>query len=121
MRLRSIASGHRALDVLAACCLAGAVATVTLSCAHAGGARTVTQRGREFLPASLEVAAGDSVRVVNDDAPLVHHVYVDAEGLSFDSGDQNPGDAATIRFDRPGHYTLLCAIHPKMLLAVTVD
>ena len=50
----------------------------------------------------------------------MHHAYVDDPEFSFDSGDQEPGAKADIVFTKPGTFDVLCGIHPKMKLVVTV-
>lgn len=80
----------------------------------------VSQRGREFTPNTLSVHQGDIVRIVNDDGDLSHHAYIDAPTFNFDSGDQEPGRDVLIVFDVPGTFNVLCGIHPKMRLTVTV-
>jgi plastocyanin len=80
----------------------------------------VSQRGREFTPPSLTVGKGDVVRIVNDDGDLSHHAYIAAPDFNFDSGDQDPGRDVVVRFDVPGTFNVLCGIHPKMRLVVTV-
>jgi plastocyanin len=80
----------------------------------------VSQRGREFNPSALTIHKGDVVRIVNDDGDLSHHAYVDADNFNFDSGDQEPGHDVLVVFDVPGVFNVLCGIHPKMRLVVTV-
>ncbi len=80
----------------------------------------VSQRGRAFLPGAMSIHRGDTVEVVNDDGDLMHHAYVDDPEFSFDSGDQAPGAKADIVFTKPGTFDVLCGIHPKMKLVVTV-
>jgi plastocyanin len=80
----------------------------------------VTQRGRAFQPASVEIKVGDRVRVINDDGDLLHHAYVDDANLKFDSGEQEPGTSLEIAFPTAGTFDVLCGIHPKMRLVVTV-
>jgi plastocyanin len=87
--------------------------------AVAADAFNVSQRNRRFSPDRLEVPRGSVIQVVNDDK-VTHHVYVDAPNLSFDSGEQPVGKTVELRFDKPGAYTVLCAIHPTMRLQVTV-
>jgi len=82
---------------------------------------SISQKGREFHPGSVSIKRGDTVRIVNDDGDLLHHVYIDAAKFSFDSGDQEPGSKTDITFPIAGDYDVLCAIHPKMKLAVHVQ
>lgn len=81
----------------------------------------VSQKGRAFLPMSMTVMRGDTVTIVNDDQDLLHHVYIDSEGFTFDSGDQEPGSRTPVTFTEKGAFQVLCGIHPKMKLAVRVN
>ena len=66
-------------------------------------------------------SAATSIQIVNDDADLLHHAYVDSDKFSFDSGDQKPGSVTPITFPVAGDFDVLCAIHPKMRLVVHVQ
>jgi plastocyanin len=80
----------------------------------------ISQAGRVFSPGEITINRGETVQFFNDDADLVHHVYLDSDLLKFDSGDQQPGSRTNIIFPVPGDFTALCAIHPKMKLVVHV-
>lgn len=84
------------------------------------GVHIVSQKGRQFSEKSLDIAKGDTVRIINDDGNLRHHAYVKSDQFSFDSGDQEPGTTAEILFSKSGEFYILCGIHPKMKLAVHV-
>jgi len=81
---------------------------------------TVSQMGRAFSIGILSISRGDLIRIVNDDADLQHHAYIDSKDFKFDSGDQEPGSSTDITFPVAGTFTVLCGIHPKMKLVVTV-
>jgi plastocyanin len=81
---------------------------------------TISQKGREFHPGTITIKRGDTIQIVNDDADLLHHAYIDSPKFSFDSGDQKPGSVTPIIFTVAGDFNVLCAIHPKMLLVVHV-
>ena len=85
--------------------------------AAAGGPTTVVQRGRAFAVAAVQVARGDSVRFVNDDA-FVHQVFVQSPGFNYESEEQEPGRTLDVRFTSAGTFTVRCHIHPKMALQV---
>jgi plastocyanin len=87
--------------------------------AFAADAFNVSQRNRRFSPDTLEVPRGAVVQIVNDDK-VTHHIFVDAPGFSFDSGEQPVGKTVELHFDKPGTYPVRCAIHPTMRLQVTV-
>ena len=105
-------------------CLASCGAALTLVlgawAASAADVCIVTQANRKFQPPQVEVARGGTVRFVNDDGQLTHHVYSTSPAFDFDSGEQEPGKIVEERFTVPGTYTVLCGIHPKMRLVVTV-
>jgi plastocyanin len=81
--------------------------------------QSIIQRGERFQPNRIELKRGQALRVTNED-PFVHHVYVDAPEMKYDSGEQRPGRVLSIPFEKPGEYVLQCAIHLKMKLRVTV-
>jgi plastocyanin len=98
-------------------------------CAFAAGAATaaiaatqftISQKGREFTPTEITIARGEAIQILNDDADLLHHVYVESNRFTFDSGDQQPGSKTKITFTEAGDFNVLCAIHPKMKLLVHV-
>jgi plastocyanin len=80
----------------------------------------VSQIGRTFKPSELTIQRGETVQIVNDDGDLLHHIYLDSDRFTFDSGDQGPGSRTNITFPVTGSFSVLCAIHPKMKLSVQV-
>ncbi len=88
--------------------------------ASTGRHYVISQKNREFHPATLTIGVGDTVTIVNDDGDLHHHAYVSSGSFKFDSGDQLPGSRTDIVFTVPGQFNVLCGIHPKMRLVVTV-
>jgi plastocyanin len=81
----------------------------------------VSQRGRDFQPNKIVVKRGETVRIVNDDADLLHHAYIKSDKFNFDSNDMAPGSKVDIKFSVPGEFNVLCGIHPKMKLSVQVQ
>ena len=82
---------------------------------------SISQKGREFHPGEISIKRGETIQIVNDDADLLHHAYIDSPKFSFDSDDQQPGSKTDIAFPVAGDFNVLCAIHPKMLLVVHVQ
>ena len=82
---------------------------------------SISQKGREFHPVEISIKRGETIQIVNDDADLLHHAYIDSPSFSFDSGDQKPGSITPITFPVTGDFDVLCAIHPKMRLVVHVQ
>ena len=116
--------GHIAKTIASRFALGAAAATVTiLSVWPASGNApelTVSQKGREFRPGAISVARGQVVTIVNDDADLLHHAYVESDTFNFDSGDQQPGSKVALAFTTAGDFKVLCGIHPKMKMLVHV-
>jgi plastocyanin len=104
------------------CGLLGAAAlTLGGTLAFAQVLPSISQKGREFRPGQVSIKRGGSVQIVNDDADLRHHAYIDSDDLKYDSGDQEPGSKISIAFPTVGDFDVLCAIHPKMKLTVHVQ
>ncbi len=80
----------------------------------------VRQHGRMFDPGTVEIAVGDTIRLVNDDAGLLHHAYLETDTFSFDIGEQEAGQNNEVLFPVAGVFDVFCGIHPKMKLTVTV-
>lgn len=80
---------------------------------------TVVQRDRKFQTASVDIAAGDTIRFTNEDS-FIHQLYTEAPGFSFSSAEQPTGVPVDVVFPVAGQYQVLCKIHPRMLLAVNV-
>jgi plastocyanin len=80
----------------------------------------IAQKGRAFAPGAVALKIGESVEIVNDDGDLVHHAYIEHPDFNFDTGEQIPGSRIVVTFPAKGSFTVLCGIHPKMKLAVTV-
>ncbi len=77
----------------------------------------VSIQGMAFSPASLTIAAGDSVRFTNmDGAP--HTATSASAGL--DTGRLRRNDSATLTFATAGSFAYICAIHPSMRGTITV-
>jgi plastocyanin len=88
--------------------------------AIAGQQYAISQKGRQFNPEKIIINRSDTLELVNDDGDLRHHAYIDADKFTFDSGDQEPGSRTKVTFPVAGDFEVLCAIHPKMKLAVHV-
>ena len=78
---------------------------------------TVHIKDFAYVPATLTVPSGSTVRFVNDDTEA--HT-VTAVSRSFDSGGLDSGDSWTHRFATPGTFAYFCAIHPYMHGTVVV-
>ena len=89
--------------------------------ALSGFGHIISQKGGRYHPEAISLHPGERLMIVNDDKDIVHHAYVEASDLTYDSGDQEPGSRAIITFPGRGDFEVLCGIHPKMKLAVHVQ
>lgn len=80
----------------------------------------VVQKHRSFRPGEITMKAGDTIAFVNDDF-YDHNVYSETPGATFNIGVQIRGETTRITLDQPGTVEILCRIHPKMKLTVTVE
>jgi plastocyanin len=70
-------------------------------------------KGMAFVPATLEVAVGDTVVWVNDD--LVPHTATAASGETvFDSGMVPPNGSWKYVTTKAGTIPYVCTLHPTM-------
>jgi plastocyanin len=95
-------------------------AILVLSCSGAGAAdHLVQQKGRTFSVTAMTVARGDPVVFQNDDT-VPHNVMSATPENAFDLGSQMPGNATPVTFDSVGIVAVICAIHPRMHMTITV-
>ncbi len=79
----------------------------------------VDQRGKTFIPSVLTVSVGDTITFKNSD-PFAHNAYTDDEANEFDVGMQPTGKETKMTVNSKESFNIECAIHPNMLLEVTV-
>jgi plastocyanin len=111
----------RARRSIAVAFVAGALTALGTLASSALADYSISQKGREFHPGEITIKRGETIQIVNDDADLLHHAYIDSPKFSFDSGDQKPGSITPVTFNVAGDFDVLCAIHPKMKLTVHVQ
>lgn len=83
-----------------------------------GTAVELDQRGMAFVNILTVVRAGGKIHFLNAD-PFPHNIFT-PDHEKFDLGTMPHGDNVARQFDHPGHYTLLCNLHPNMLAYVEV-
>ncbi|MFA5988773.1 MAG: plastocyanin/azurin family copper-binding protein [Sphingomonas sp.] len=88
--------------------------------AWAAGPVLISQKGLTFSQAAVTVPKGTIVTFQNDDTTS-HNILVTGNGVNLNSGLQSPGVAFKAPFLKPGVYQVLCGIHPKMKMSVTVE
>ena len=96
------------------------IAILSLACPRAGAVdRVVHQKGRQFSVETLVLARGEQVVFLNDDT-VPHNIMSSTLDNGFDLGSQMPGTATPVSFDKIGDVAVLCAIHPRMRMTITV-
>jgi plastocyanin len=78
---------------------------------------TIHIRDFAYVPASVTIHPGQTVRFAQDDSTAHTVTAVDK---SFDSGNLDKGKSWTHTFDKEGTYAYLCAYHPTMRGTVVV-
>jgi len=89
----------------------------------------VNQKGKTFIPHELHLKVGDTITFKNSDK-FAHNAYTDdVAGITdnsdqgpnaFDIGMQGKGEDIKVKMKHAGKFDVECAIHPNMLLEVTV-
>lgn len=81
--------------------------------------QVIHQHGRVFSTDSITVKKGEPVTFLNDDT-VPHNILSTSKGNEFNLGSQAPGSSTDVTFKEAGMVQVICAIHPRMKLTVTV-
>ncbi|GAC1347688.1 MAG: hypothetical protein NVSMB18_33460 [Acetobacteraceae bacterium] len=100
--------------------LLATLAAAPLSIALAAAPVVVNQLGRAFSVRDLTIKRGDVVRFSNIDE-FLHQIYIRSPNFTFSSTEQERGQNVDVQFPTAGRFDVRCEIHPRMLLAVTVE
>lgn len=79
----------------------------------------VSQIDRQFSPTEVTAKVGDTLRFRNDD-PYFHNVFSLSDTQYFDLGSFPQGEHRDIVLESPGVIEVECAIHPNMMMKITV-
>jgi plastocyanin len=80
----------------------------------------IDQKGLKFVPVTVTINAGDSIKFTNSD-PFTHDVTViSPDGSSSDKGLQHHGKENVVAFAKAGSYSIICKMHPNMKATVIV-
>ncbi len=82
--------------------------------ASGGGGNVVEigMEGSQYMPDTVDVPVGATVKWTNTDTPAHTVDYVDGPGEKFTSGTMNPGDVFEQKFAAAGTVNYICDIHP---------
>lgn len=80
----------------------------------------VGQKNKAFTQKTLVVKVGDTVSFKNEDA-FFHNVFSLSDAKLFDLGSYPQGVARDVTFDVAGEVEVECAVHPEMLMTITVQ
>ncbi|SMF62953.1 hypothetical protein [Pseudobacteriovorax antillogorgiicola] len=81
---------------------------------------TIKQKNKQFSQKEIKLKVGESLKFTNEDN-TTHHIMMKVDGKRI-SQKQVEGAAPIVQtFSKPQETTVRCAIHPKMMLKVTVE
>jgi plastocyanin len=95
------------------------VSMAVLGMGAGSSSHTVRQNGRKFSVQEITVGREEPVVFVNDDT-VPHNVMSTSQDNAFDLGAQAPGTETPVRFTIAGTVVVVCAIHPRMRMTITV-
>ena len=95
------------------------VITVGLSAGALAATQVIHQQGRAFSSESVTLKKGEALTFLNDDS-VPHNIMSTSKGNEFNLGSQSPGSSTDVIFKESGDVTVICAIHPRMKMAVKV-
>lgn len=81
----------------------------------------ILQIKQAFDPDTAQAAVGAVLNFVNDDDVNHNLVVLAPDGVQTDYGVEKPGDTTKISFRIAGVYSVVCHIHPRMKMKVTVN
>ncbi len=81
----------------------------------------VDQRDLTFVPVTLTIKAGDTVRFTDTDRITHNITIVNPDGSIEDKGMSTYSQHILVQFDKPGVFKVICRIHPTMNMAITVE
>jgi plastocyanin len=90
-----------------------------LSTGALAATEVIHQQGRTFSSESITVKKGDAITFLNDDT-VPHNVMSASKGNEFNLGSLPPGSSTDVTFKESGDVQVICAIHPRMKMAVKV-
>lgn len=100
------------IAALAAGCICGALTAFAAE-------QTITQKDKQFSQSAVTIKKGDALVFENDD-DVVHNIMSTTPGSEFNLGALQPGAKASQVFSKADAVAIICAIHPRMKLTVTV-
>jgi plastocyanin len=81
---------------------------------------TIEQKGRAFSSENVTIKKGGTVTFLNDDS-VPHNIMSTSQGNEFNLGSQPPGASTDVTFKAAGEVQVICAIHPRMKMTVSVS
>ncbi|HWO24949.1 MAG TPA: plastocyanin/azurin family copper-binding protein [Kofleriaceae bacterium] len=82
--------------------------------AAGGGAATMKQEGKQFVPRVMAVQKGTRVEFPNQDA-VFHNVFSVTPDNSFDLGSYRQGESKSVTMSKAGVVSVYCNMHPQMV------
>ncbi len=101
--------------------LVALVALVALDGPARAAEHFVDQHDLMFVPGSVTIKTGDTVRFTDTDRITHNITIVNPDGSSEDKGMSTFSQHIVVQFDKPGVYKVICRIHPDMKMTITVE
>jgi plastocyanin len=99
------------------------VLTIVILSGFSAGAlaanQMINQKGRKFSMETVAIKKGQALTFLNDDN-IPHNIMSSSKGNEFNLGSQMPGNATDVTFKAPGEVQVICAIHPRMKMMISV-
>jgi plastocyanin len=97
--------------IFLACSSTGTASAATTASGNQASGNEITIEGDTFIPGSLTIKVGESIKWTNMD-PISHTVTSNTG--EFDSGTIAAGSEFSFTFSKEGTFDYSCAIHPTM-------
>ena len=96
------------------------IALLSLAVSASAAETVVDQHDLMFVPNSVTIATGDTVRFTDTDR-ITHNITITyPDGTIEDKGMDRYKEDIIVHFTKPGVYQVHCLIHPMMHMIVTV-
>ena len=79
----------------------------------------IIQKHRAFAVQEITIERQSSLRFINADE-FPHQVHATGPGMDVDSPLQDAGTILVMPFPVPGTFQVICGVHPRMHMTVTV-
>ena len=98
----------------------GSSSTSSGGSSASSGTVQVTMSSLKFVPATIHIKVGQTVKWTNNDSPPHNVSYQSGPKFASSPSVMNPGASYSVTFKHPGTITYFCSIHPFMKGTIVV-